>query len=80
MTAVLVHGVPETAGVGGPLKDHLAGDVVTVSLPGFGTPLAEGFKPTKEGYAEWLTGEFASIGADFWTGACAWTCPAGLNP
>ena len=30
MTAVLVHGVPETVGVWGPLQDHLRGDVVTL--------------------------------------------------
>ena len=61
MTAVLVHGVPETAGVWDPLKDHLAGEIVTLSLPGFGTPLPDGFEPTKEAYAEWLTGELASF-------------------
>ncbi|MEQ8717259.1 MAG: alpha/beta hydrolase [Acidimicrobiales bacterium] len=62
MTAVLVHGVPETAGVWGPMTDHLAGDIVTLSLPGFGTPLPEGFEPTKEAYAQWLAGELASMG------------------
>lgn len=61
MPTVLVHGVPETAGVWGPLKDLLAGDIVTLSLPGFGTPLPVGLEPTKEAYAEWLTGELASI-------------------
>lgn len=40
MTAVFVHGVPETAGVWDPLKGHLVGDTVTLSLPGFGTPAA----------------------------------------
>ena len=61
MPAVLVHGVPETAGVWGPLKDHLTGDIVTLSLPGFDTPLPDGFEPTMEAYAQWLTGELASI-------------------
>lgn len=61
MTAVLVHGVPETAGVWDRLKDHLVGDIVTLSLPGFGTPLPTGFEPTKEAYADWLTGELASF-------------------
>jgi pimeloyl-ACP methyl ester carboxylesterase len=61
MTAVLVHGVPETAAVWDRLKDHLAGDIVTLSLPGFGTPLPDGFEPTKESYAQWLTGELASF-------------------
>ena len=61
MTAVLVHGVPETVGVWDPLKDHLGGDVVTLGLPGFGSPLPDGFESTMEGYAEWLTGELASM-------------------
>jgi pimeloyl-ACP methyl ester carboxylesterase len=61
MTAVFVHGVPETAAVWDRLKDHLAGDIVTLSLPGFGTPSPNGFAPTKEAYAEWLTGELASF-------------------
>ena len=61
MPAVLVHGVPETAGVWDRLKDHLVGDIVTLSLPGFGAPLPDGFEPTKEAYAEWLTGELASF-------------------
>ena len=61
MTAVLVHGVPETAGVWDRLKGHLAGHIVTLSLPGFGSPLPNGFEPTKEAYAEWLTGELASF-------------------
>lgn len=61
MTAVLIHGVPETAGVWDPMKAHLAGDIVTLSLPGFGTPLPDGFEPTKEAYAEWITGELASF-------------------
>lgn len=32
-----------------------------VRLPGFGTPLPDGFEPTKEAYAEWLTGKLASF-------------------
>jgi pimeloyl-ACP methyl ester carboxylesterase len=61
MPVVLVHGVPETARVWGPLTDHLAGDIVTLSLPGFGTPLPDGFEPSMEAYARWLTGELVSI-------------------
>ena len=55
MTAVLVHGVPETAHVWDPLTEHLAGDVVTLSLPGFGAPLPDGFEPTMASYAAWRT-------------------------
>jgi pimeloyl-ACP methyl ester carboxylesterase len=55
MTAVLVHGVPETAAVWGPLATLLTGhEVVALGLPGFGTPLPDGFDPTMEAYAVWL--------------------------
>lgn len=61
MTAVLVHGVPETAAVWDVMKAHLPGGVITLSLPGFGTPLPEDFEPTMESYADWLVGELAAI-------------------
>jgi pimeloyl-ACP methyl ester carboxylesterase len=61
MTAVFVHGVPETADVWDAVTHHLTGNVVTLNLPGFGTPLPAAFEPTKEAYAEWLTGELASF-------------------
>ena len=61
MKAVFVHGVPETAGVWDRLNGHLACDIVTLSLPGFGTPIPDGFEPTKEAYVEWLAGELASF-------------------
>jgi pimeloyl-ACP methyl ester carboxylesterase len=65
MTAVFVHGVPETAAVWSPLVEHLAdhpaGNVVTLGLPGFATPLPEGFEPIMESYATWLAGELAAI-------------------
>jgi pimeloyl-ACP methyl ester carboxylesterase len=42
MTAVLVHGVPETSALWGPITPHLTGqEVVTLGLPGFGTPLPD---------------------------------------
>ena len=44
MTAVFVHGNPETAAVWGPLLDELGrSDVVLLSPPGFGAPLPDGF-------------------------------------
>jgi len=61
MTSVLVHGVPETAGVWDPMAQHLPGDVVALSLPGFGSPRPDGFEPTKEVYAEWLAGQLAAF-------------------
>lgn len=62
MTAVLVHGVPETSALWGPLTPHLTGqEVVTLGLPGFGTPLPDGFEPTMEVYAAWLRSELDAM-------------------
>lgn len=62
MTAVLVHGVPETRALWGPLAGHLPGDdIVMLALPGFGSPLPDGFEPTMEVYAEWLRGALNSM-------------------
>ena len=36
-------------------------DVVTLSLPGFGCPVAAGFSATKEAYVDWLLGRLAAI-------------------
>jgi pimeloyl-ACP methyl ester carboxylesterase len=55
MTAVFVHGVPETTAVWRPLVaalDHP--DVALLALPGFGCALPDGFEPTMERYARWL--------------------------
>ena len=62
MPAVFVHGVPDTARVWHKVIRHLARkDVVTVSLPGFDSPLPAGFEPTKERYVDWLLGELRKI-------------------
>jgi pimeloyl-ACP methyl ester carboxylesterase len=62
---VFVHGNPETAAVWSPLLDALAasgvGDVVTLSPPGFGAPLPDGFGATADDYADWLAGELAAL-------------------
>ena len=64
-TVVLVHGNPETAAIWGPLTAalHVRGraDVVTLSPPGFGAPVPDGFDPTMDAYADWLVGELATI-------------------
>jgi pimeloyl-ACP methyl ester carboxylesterase len=53
--AVLVHGNPETAAIWGPLLDVLdRTDVDTLSPPGFGAPVPEGFGATADEYAGWL--------------------------
>lgn len=55
MPLVLVHGVPETAAIWGPLLAELRdGDAITLSPPGFGAPVPEGFGATADEYLSWL--------------------------
>jgi pimeloyl-ACP methyl ester carboxylesterase len=65
MTVVLVHGVPETAAVWDPLVERLhelgETDVRTLSPPGFGAPVPDGFPATMHGYRDWLVAELESI-------------------
>lgn len=66
MTAILVHGVPETSavwdGVLAELRPEGAEDVRAPDLPGFTGPAREGFPATKEAYLEWLTAEVEAVG------------------
>lgn len=62
MTLVLVHGNPETAALWGPLIDALdRTDVVTLSPPGFGVPLPDGFGATHDEYRDWLVAELSGF-------------------
>jgi pimeloyl-ACP methyl ester carboxylesterase len=62
MTVVLVHGNPETEGIWGPLVDALGrDDVVRLSPPGFGEPLADDFPVTYLAYRDWLERELAQV-------------------
>ncbi len=62
MTVVLVHGNPETAALWDPLRTELGrDDVVTLSPPGFGAPVPEGFRATSDEYLAWLIGEVEGI-------------------
>jgi pimeloyl-ACP methyl ester carboxylesterase len=55
MALVLVHGVPDTPAMWGPLTAHLGrSDAKAIALPGFGTPVPEGFDCTKEAYSGFL--------------------------
>jgi pimeloyl-ACP methyl ester carboxylesterase len=64
MTAVFVHGNPETSAVWGPLLAELGrDDVVCLSPPGFGAPLPDGFGATVGEYRDWLVGELEALGA-----------------
>jgi pimeloyl-ACP methyl ester carboxylesterase len=65
MTAIFVHGVPETSSVWQPLVDRLErDDVVLLGLPGFGSALPDGFEPTMQTYADWLAAELAPYDED----------------
>lgn len=61
---VLVHGVPCTARMWEPLRAQLRRpDVLALSLPGFGSPLPEGFACTKEAYLDWVLAELDRLPA-----------------
>jgi pimeloyl-ACP methyl ester carboxylesterase len=63
MTAVFVHGNPETSAVWGPLLAELGrDDAVCLSPPGFGAPLPDGFGATVGEYRDWLVGELEALG------------------
>jgi pimeloyl-ACP methyl ester carboxylesterase len=65
MTALFVHGVPETPAVWEPLVSHLKRrDVTTLQLPGFGCPRPEGFAATKDDYVAWLVAELEKLQVD----------------
>ena len=55
MTAVFVHGVPDTEQMWNRLTAAIdRSDVVRLSLPGFGTDVPAGWTATKEEYSGWL--------------------------
>jgi pimeloyl-ACP methyl ester carboxylesterase len=63
MTVVFVHGNPETAAIWRPLLAELTReDVVTLSPPGFGAPVPEGFGATFDEYVAWLVAELETLG------------------
>jgi len=61
MVKVFVHGVPEVDAIWGPLLGALRSrgidDLVTLSPPGFGASLPEGWAPSSEQYRRWLIEE-----------------------
>lgn len=62
MPAVFVHGNPETAVVWRPLLGELGReDVATLSPPGFGVPVPEGFGATADDYLAWLVRELEGL-------------------
>jgi len=63
MTAVFVHGVPETPAVWRGLLATLdRPDTVALSLPGFDSARPAGFGATMEEYADWLAAQLEHLG------------------
>lgn len=63
MTIAFVHGNPETAEIWTDLLAALGrADAVTLSPPGFGAPVPDGFSATSDAYAHWLIGELEQLG------------------
>jgi pimeloyl-ACP methyl ester carboxylesterase len=61
--AVFVHGIPDTYHGWDDVLDHLTRtDVITLALPGFESPLPEGFAATKEEYVDWIIARLEEIG------------------
>jgi pimeloyl-ACP methyl ester carboxylesterase len=59
---VLVHGVPETDAIWDDFRAHLTGhESITLTPPGFGAPVPEGFGATSDDYVAWLAGELRPI-------------------
>jgi pimeloyl-ACP methyl ester carboxylesterase len=55
---VLVHGVPETDAIWGDFRAHITRrETITLTPPGFGAPVPEGFGATSDDYVAWLTAE-----------------------
>jgi len=63
MPAVFIHGVPDTAALWEPVRSHLTRrDAVALDLPGFATPVPEGFDATKEAYTDWIIDRLVELG------------------
>ena len=63
MPAFLVHGVPDTEHLWDGVRSHLTRtDIIASSMPGFGTPLPDGFDCTMDAYAAWLIARVEGVG------------------
>ena len=55
MSAIFVHGVPDTYRVWDRVRSRLSRpDIAFLSLPGFDSPVPDGFTATKDEYANWI--------------------------
>jgi pimeloyl-ACP methyl ester carboxylesterase len=62
MTIVLVHGNPEIDAIWEPLRPYLTGHkVVSLSPPGFGSAVPDGFTATSDAYVAWLASAVQNI-------------------
>lgn len=62
MTAVFVHGDPETTAIWNLLFEHFdREDVIALSLPGFGAPVSDDFAATSDAYLGWLVAAIAAL-------------------
>ncbi|MFF3249390.1 alpha/beta fold hydrolase [Streptomyces sp. NPDC002870] len=61
MTAVFVHGVPETSHLWNRLRTCLSTDSVALRLPGFGASRPDGFESTMDEYVQWVEGELHKL-------------------
>ena len=63
MPAFLVHGVPDTAMLWDDLRKELTRtDVIAPTMPGFSTPVPDGFDATKDAYVSWLIEQVEAVG------------------
>lgn len=75
MPAFFLHGVPDTAEMWDGVRSHLSReDVIAPSMPGFGTPVPDGFACTKEAYLTWLTEQIEAVGEPVDLVAHDWGC------
>jgi pimeloyl-ACP methyl ester carboxylesterase len=61
MTVVFIHGVPETAAIWDDVRASMTTPSIAVELPGFGTPLPEGFAPDKDSYVAFVLDFLESV-------------------
>jgi pimeloyl-ACP methyl ester carboxylesterase len=63
MTALFIHGVPDTGAVWNEVRGRIEDfETQAPNLPGFGSPVPAGFGCTKEEYAEWIIRHIETIG------------------
>ncbi len=66
MPKAFVHGNPETGALWRALFAELEGrgvdELVSLSPPGFGAPVPDGFEPSQLAYRDWLVGELERLG------------------